>query len=326
MQASDSRRSGFLGSLRIDFSKGGGIIVAFLLLCFVLTLASPRFLTATNLLIVARQTVFVMVIGFAMTFVIGMGGIDLSVGAILALCGAVTARLLLDGVNVWIAMLAALVLGTFIGMVNGFLIAKLGMTDFIATLGMMSILRGIIMVFTHGVPFFGLQVPTFQWFAQGYIGPIPVPVIITAILFFICLFILTKMRLGRFVLAIGSNQDAAGLVGINIARVKIMVYAFAGLMSAISGLLLTSRLEAAMPEAGMGYELDVIAATVIGGTSLAGGRANLFGTVVGAMVMGVVRNGLNLLSINVFWHQVVIGSIILIAVGIDRLSQRQLSR
>jgi len=326
MGTTEPQQSGIFRNIRLDFSKGGGIVIAFLVLCMVLTIASPRFLTATNLLIVARQTVFVMIIGFAMTFVIGMGGIDLSVGATLALCGAVTARLLLDGVNVWVAMLAALVLGTFIGAVNGFLIAKLGMTDFIATLGMMSILRGIIMVFTHGVPFFGLQIPTFQWFAQGYIGPIPVPVIITALLFLVCLFILKKTRLGRFVLAIGSNQDAARLVGINIAEVKIIVYAFCGLMAAASGLLLTSRLEAAMPEAGEGYELDVIAATVIGGTSLAGGRANLLGTVVGAMVMGVVRNGLNLLSINVFWHQVVIGSIILIAVGIDQLSQRRLSR
>jgi len=326
MQANKTARSGFLRNLGIDFSKGGGIFIAFLILCLILTIASPKFLTASNLLIVARQTVFVMIIGFAMTFVIAMGGIDLSVGAILSLCGAVTARMLLDGYNVWLSMLTALVLGTLIGIVNGFLIAKLGITDFIATLGMMSILRGIIMEFTHGVPFFGLQIPTFQWFAQGYIGPLPVPVIITAILFFICVFILTRMRLGRFVLAIGSNQDAARLVGINISRVKITVYAFCGLMCAISGLLLTSRLEAAMPEAGTGYELDVIAATVIGGTSLAGGRANLFGTVVGAMVMGVVRNGLNLLSINVFWHQVVIGSIILIAVGSDQPSQRQLAR
>jgi len=325
MEESKTGQSNILSSLRIDFSKGGGVIIAFVLLCLVLTIASPRFLTAENLMIVARQTVFVMIIGFAMTFVIAMGGIDLSVGATLALCGVVAARMMLDRYSVWLAMLAGLMLGILIGTINGLLIAKLGITDFIATLGVMSILRGIIMVFTHGVPFFGLQDPTFQWFAQGYIGPIPVPVIITAILFVICSFMLSRMRIGRFVLAIGSNQDAARLVGIDIPRVKITVYAFCGLMAAISGLLLTSRLEAAMPEAGVGYELDVIAATVIGGTSLSGGRGNLFGTVVGAMVMGVVRNGLNLLNINVFWHQVVIGSIILIAVGIDRISQQRSS-
>jgi len=323
MEQGKTGQSNILSSLRIDFSKGGGVIIAFVLLCLVLTIASPRFLTAENLMIVARQTVFVMIIGFAMTFVIAMGGIDLSVGATLALCGVVAARMMLDGYSVWLAMLAGLILGILIGTINGLLIAKLGITDFIATLGVMSILRGLIMVFTHGVPFFGLQIPTFQWFAQGYIGPIPVPVIITAILFVICSFMLSRMRIGRFVVAIGSNQDAARLVGIDIPRVKITIYAFCGLMAAISGLLLTSRLEAAMPEAGLGYELDVIAATVIGGTSLSGGRGNLFGTVVGAMVMGVVRNGLNLLNINVFWHQVVIGSIILIAVGIDRLSQQR---
>jgi ribose transport system permease protein len=326
MEASKTPQGGILSNLRIDFSRGGGIIIAFVALCVVLTIASPKFLSTENLMIVARQTVFVMIIGFAMTFVVAMGGIDLSVGATLALTGAVAARLMLDGTNVFVAMLVALLLGTFIGAINGFLIAKIGMTDFIATLGVMSILRGIIMVFTHGVPFFGLQIETFQWFAQGFFGPVPVPVVITALLFILCAFVLAKTRIGRYVLAIGSNQDAARLVGIDIPRVKIMIYAFCGLFAAIAGILLTSRLEAAMPEAGTGMELDVIAATVIGGTSLAGGRGNLFGTVVGAMVMGVVRNGLNLLSINVFWHQVVIGSIILIAVGIDRLSQQQMRK
>lgn len=311
---------------RIDLSRGGGIIIAFVVLCAVLSFASPHFFTLENLMTVARQTVFVMLIGFAMTFVIGMGGIDLSVGAILALCGAVAAKMLLGGVSVVLTLITALALGTFIGVLNGLMVAILGITDFIATLGMMSVLRGVIMVFTHGVPFFGLQIEGFQWLAQGYVGPVPVPVIITTLLFLLCLFVLRNMRLGRYLLAIGSNKEAAGLVGINVKLVKIVVYAISGLFCAISGLLLTSRLEAAMPEAGLGYELDVIAAVIIGGTSLSGGRANLLGTVVGAMVMGVVRNGLNLLQINVFWHQVVIGTIILIAVGIDRLSQRQGSK
>lgn len=311
---------------RIDFSRGGGIIVAFVVLCAVLSFASPHFLTIENLMTVARQTVFVMLIGFAMTFVIGMGGIDLSVGAILALCGALAAKMLLAGYSVSLAIIAALALGTLIGVINGLMVAVLGITDFIATLGMMSILRGVIMVFTHGVPLFGLQIVGFQWLAQGYVGPVPVPVIITTLLFLLCLFVLRKMRLGRYLLAIGSNREAAGLVGIDVNLVKVVVYAISGLFCAISGLLLTSRLEAAMPEAGLGYELDVIAAVIIGGTSLSGGRANLLGTVVGAMVMGVVRNGLNLLQINVFWHQVVIGTIILIAVGIDRLSQRRISK
>ena len=308
---------------KIDLSKGGGIIIAFIVLCTFLSFASPHFLSSENLLIVARQTVFVMIIGFAMTFVIGMAGIDLSVGAIVGLCGVVAAKMLLSGSSVGLVLITTLILGTFIGFINGLLVAKVGITDFIATLGMMSILRGINMVFTHGVPFYGLRIPSFQWLAQGYIGPIPVPVIITTILFFVCLFILTKTRFGRYVLAIGSNREAAGLVGIGVTRIKIITYSLSGMFCAISAILLTSRLEAAMPEAGMGYELDVIAAVIIGGTSLAGGRANLLGTVVGAMVMMVVRNGLNLLQISVFYHQIALGLIILIAVGIDRLSQWQ---
>jgi ribose transport system permease protein len=304
------------------FSKLGGILLAFVVLCIGLTIASPVFLSIDNLLIVCRQAVFVMIIGFAMTFVITMAGIDLSVGAILCIAGVVLAKMLLAGVSVWIALLATLAFGMVIGIVNGILIAKIGIADFIATLGMMSILRGIIMLVTHGVPLFGLQFRTFQFFAQGYIGIIPFPIILALILFVICLFLFKKTRFGRFVIAIGSNSEAASLVGINLARVRILVYMFSGLFAAISGVLLSSRMEAALPDAGQGYELDVIAATVIGGTSLSGGRGSLVGTVLGALVMAVVRNGLNLLSVNVFWHQTVIGIIILIAVSIDRLSKK----
>lgn len=319
----DSLEHKFRKMIQFDLSKGGGIIIAFIIICGALSVASPHFLNPENLLIVTRQTVFVMIIGFAMTFVIGMGGIDLSVGAILALCGVVTAKMLLMGYNIWFTVGAGLLLGTLIGMINGVLIAKFKLSDLIVTLGMMSILRGVIMVFTHGVPFFGLQISGFQFLSQGYIGLIPFPVIIAVLILLICIFLLIKTKFGRSVLSIGSNEEAAKLVGINIEQIKIIVYSLCGLFSAIAGILLASRLEAAMPEAGMGYELQVIAATVIGGTSLAGGRANLIGTVIGAMVMGVIQNGLNLLAINVFWHQVVIGGIILIAVGIDRFSQRK---
>jgi ribose transport system permease protein len=208
------------------------------------------------------------------------------------------AALLSAGVSTGPAGGAALVLGLLVGLANGALIAGLGMADFIVTLGMMSILRGLIMVYSEGVPVFGLRVPGFQYLAQGYVGLIPVPVLI----------------------AIGSNAQAAKLVGVPIERTRILVYGICGTFAAGSGVLLTSRLEAAMPEAAVGYELDVIAAVVIGGTRLAGGRAILIGTVIGALVMGVVRNGLTLLQVSTFWHQVVIGVIILLAVAIDRYS------
>ncbi|KAJ54404.1 hypothetical protein ACMU_18425 [Actibacterium mucosum KCTC 23349] len=305
-----------------DFSRGGGILIAFIVLCVALSFASPYFLTVDNLFIVARQSIFIMIMALAMTFVIGMGGIDLSVGAVLALCGAVTAWLLLAGYPTIVAVIAAMALGTVIGGFSGVLIAYFGMTDFIVTLGVMSVVRGIIMVFTEGVPFFGLRIESFQYLAQGYLGPVPVPVAIGALLFVGCWILLNRTPFGRQVVAIGSNAEAARLNGTQVRGVKVRIYMLSGLFAGIAGVLLTSRLEAAMPEAGLGYELDVIAAVVIGGTSLAGGRAMLFGTVLGALVMGVVRNGLNLLEVNTFWHQVVIGAIILIAVGVDKFSNR----
>ncbi|WP_291300490.1 ABC transporter permease [Desulfosporosinus sp. BICA1-9] len=300
--------------------SGGGIIIAFCLLIVILSIASPHFMTVSNITIIIRQAVFVAIIGFGMTFVIGMGGIDLSVGATMSICGLVAADLILKGQNIFFAILVALIIGTFIGFINGLLISKVGIADFITTLAIMSILRGIIMVYSKGMPIYGLRFPELQYLAQGFIGPVPVPVLLTVISMILCYYLMYRTKFGRYTLSIGSNSEAARLVGINITKIKILVYSLTGLLAAIAGVLLTSRLEAAMPEAGMGYELDVIAATVIGGTSLSGGKASLIGTAVGAVLMAVVRNGLNLLNINVFWHQVVIGSIILIAVGIDRFS------
>ncbi|MCX5515351.1 ribose ABC transporter permease [Kaistia algarum] len=308
---------------RFDFSRGGGIFIAFILLCAVLSFATPYFLTFDNLVLVARQSVFIMIVALAMTFVIAMGGIDLSVGSTMAAAGMLVAALLDGGVPTGIAVPAALGFGLLIGLTNGLLIAGLGMADFIVTLGTMSVLRGLIMVYSQGVPIFGLRVPAFQYLAQGYIGPLPVPVLIGIALFGVCAILLYRTEFGRRIIAIGSNARAAALVGVPLGRTRITVYALCGLFSAIAGILLTSRLEAAMPEAAMGNELDVIAAVVIGGTRLSGGRAILVGTVIGALVMGVVRNGLTLLQVNTFWHQVVIGAIILLAVAIDRYSSRR---
>lgn len=317
-------KSDWLTRIReVSLEGGGGILIAMLVLMMVLTVASPKFLTYSNLIIVTRQAVFITIIGLGSTFVLAMGGIDLSVGAILSLSGAVIARMLLDGSGVFLACAAGILLGSFLGLINGLLIAILKLPDFVVTLGTMSIIRGIIMLFTHGVPFFGLQIPGFQWFAQAWIGPVPVPVGFMAVMLGLSYILLNRTPFGRQVEALGSNQEAARLVGINIPKVKILVYTLSGLTCAIAGLLLTSRLEAAMPEAGFGYELQVIAAVVIGGTSLVGGKGHLFGTVIGAVLMTMVLNGLNLLEVNVFWHEVVIGVIILLAVGIDRFSQRR---
>ncbi|MBB5536158.1 ABC transporter permease [Rhizobium giardinii] len=310
----------------LTLARGGGnagVYLAFVVLLVALGFAAPRFFTFGNLTDVLRQAVPIAVIAFGATFVIGMRGIDLSVGSTLALSGLVTANLIVLGYPVPLACAGGIAVGAVIGLVNGILITKVGITDFIATMAIMVISRGIVLVYTQGIPIVGASDPAFRMIGQSYVGGVPVPVILTAIVFAIAFYVLYYTRFGRFVLSIGSNPDAARLVGIPTDKVKIAVYVLVGVLSAFAGVLLTSRLEAAMPEAGQGYELDVIAAVVIGGTGLSGGRATLFGTAVGAVLMAVVRNALNLLNVNTFWHQVVIGTIILIAVAADRFSRRQ---
>lgn len=306
-------------------SGNAGVYIAFVVLLIALGFAAPRFFTVGNLTDVLRQAVPIAVIAFGATFVIGMRGIDLSVGSTLALTGLVTANLLVLGCSVPVACLAGLALGAFIGVINGLLITKVGITDFIATMAIMVVSRGAVMVYTQGIPITGASDPAFRMIGQSYLAGVPVPVVLTAIVFAAAFYLLYYTRFGRFVLSIGSNPDAARLVGIPTDKVKIAVYVLAGVLSAFAGIMLTSRLESAMPEAGQGYELDVIAAVVIGGTGLSGGRATLFGTVVGAVLMAVVRNGLNLLNVNTFWHQVVIGTIILVAVAADRFNRSRKS-
>ena len=305
------------------FGKVGGIVIAFIVLCAVLTFASPYFMTFENILIVLRQSLFVMIIAFSMTFIIAMGGIDLSVGAVAAIVGVWVAMMIMKGLHIAAVLVLGLLGGAALGALNGLMVAGIGMPPFIATLGMLSVLRGMVMVLTRGVPIYGLPGHVFRYLCQGYIGRIPFPIFIAAALFLISFFMLKKTKFGRYIIATGSNEEAAELVGINTKKVKVIAYMLSGLFSAVSAILLTSRSEAALPEAGVSFELDVIAAVVIGGTSLSGGKANLWGTVIGALVMAIVRNGLNLLSINVFWHQVVIGMIILIAVAVDTLSKKK---
>ncbi len=300
--------------------SGSGAIIAFVTIVILLSIASPNFMTGSNLINIVRQTLFVALIGIGMTFIIAMGDIDLSVGSILGITGMVAAALILGGMNIYLAIIITLICGCLAGFINGILITKLHIPPFIATLGMSSILRGIVYVYTQGVPIYGLRFPEFQFLAQGYIGPIPFSIILLAIITAIFYFILYHTKLGRYTISIGSNEDAANLVGINIHKVKITVFTLTGLLCAVAGLLLTSRSEAAVADAGGGLELDAIAATVIGGTSLSGGKANLIGTIIGAILMTTVQNGINLLQISSLWQQIVIGAFILIAVGVDSMS------
>lgn len=296
-----------------------GPLIGLFLLVIVITLLNPSFLSVNNLLNVLRQVSISALIAFGMTFVILTGGIDLSVGSTLALTGATAASLLASGTDPIIAMGAALILGVLLGAVNGVIITKGKVAPFIATLATMTIYRGLTLVYTEGRPVSGLgDSAAFQMFGKGYFFGIPVPVITMIITFVVLYFILHKTTFGRRVYAVGGNEEASKLSGISPDRVKIAVYAITGLLAAMSALILTSRLNSAQPTAGESYELDAIAAVVLGGTSLTGGKGWIFGTLVGALIIGVLNNGMNLIGVSSFFQQVVKGVVILLAVLIDR--------
>ncbi|MGG0658375.1 ribose ABC transporter permease [Rummeliibacillus pycnus] len=296
-----------------------GPLLGLLLIIIIISIMSPSFLTATNIFNVLRQVSISALIAFGMTFVILTGGIDLSVGSTLALTGAISAGMLASGMDPILAMLIGLALGAVLGAVNGVIIAKGKVAPFIATLATMTIYRGITLVYTDGKPVSGLgDSMVFQMFGKGYFLGIPVPVITMIVAFFVLYFILRKTTFGRRVYAIGGNEEASRLSGINVDRITIAVYSLTGMLAALSALILTSRLNSAQPTAGESYELDAIAAVVLGGTSLTGGRGWIFGTLVGALIIGVLNNGLNLIGVSSFFQQVVKGVVILIAVLLDR--------
>lgn len=301
---------------------GFGVTLAFLILCIFLSFANKNFLTVGNLTVVTRQSVWVALMAIGMTFIIGMAEIDLSVGAILAVTGLAAAIWIQNGMNIYLAIFLSLLLGAAIGAVNGILVTVFRLPSFVATLGSMSVIRGFIMVITGGVPIYGLRYPEFQFIGQGFLGPAPVPVIILLLLFLVAVFLLNKTSFGRHTLAIGSNATAASFAGISINKIKITVFMISGFLCGVAGLILASRSEAATADAGLGMELDVIAATVIGGTPMTGGKAVLYGTVIGALLMTTIRNGLNLMGVSPLWHQVVIGALIIVAVAGSMLTQQ----
>jgi len=295
-----------------------GTLVGLVLLVGLLSFLTPHFLSVSNLLNVMEQTSINAVIALGMTFVILSGGIDLSVGSLLALAGVVLAWALQAGWPVPAAILAGLAVGAASGLVNGLLITKGRLPAFIATLGMMSIARGAALVFTSGRPISGFGAG-FRQLSTARILGVPAPIVITIALYALGHFLLTRTRFGRYVYAIGGNEEATRLSGINAGFHKTMVYVLSGVASGLAAALLTARLNSAQPIAGINYELDAIAATVIGGTSLSGGVGTLHGTLIGALIMGVLRNGLNLLGTSSFFQQIVIGIVIITAVLVDSM-------
>ncbi|MGD9568284.1 MAG: ribose ABC transporter permease [Sedimentibacter sp.] len=302
-------------------------LIVLLVSSVVVALINPRFLTWGNILTVLRQTSINAVIATGMTFAILIGGIDLSVGSILGFCGAIAAVMISSGINVFMVLIATLVLGTIIGFLNGTLITAGRLQPFIATLGTVTFLRGIILVFTQGKPISTGSTNASEAFGEigtGFLGPIPIPVYIMIFVFLIAYYILNHTRIGRYIYATGSNEEATMYSGINTNKVKLFVYSVSGMMAALAGILITARLGSAQPTAGVGYELDAIAAVVLGGTSMAGGLGTIAGTAIGALIIGVLNNALNLMQVSSYYQDVAKGVVILIAVLLDR--KQKLSR
>jgi len=308
-------------------------LIALFLMCVVLSILSDKFLTVDNAWNVMRQISVNICISVGMTLVILTAGIDLSVGSILALCGAVTAGLLkngieIPGINLFVgftmlgAILVGLIVGAVLGYFSGWSITKFKVPPFVATLAMLTIARGLTMLWTKGFPITGLG-DNFAFIGTGWFLGIPMPVWISAFIVLIAVIITRKTKLGRYIYAVGGNESASRLSGLNIKKIKIIVYSISGVLAAVGGIMVTSRLDSAQPNAGTSYELDSIAAVVIGGTSLSGGRGSVMGTVLGALIIGVLNNGLVLLNVSPFWQQFIKGLVILIAVILDKVNSKE---
>lgn len=296
-----------------------GIYIAFLILFAVLSVASPVFLTATNIINIFRQISVIGIIAVGMTYVIITGGIDLSVGAVVALSAVITTSMVRTESTfpIWTAILCGLLAGLACGAFSGFFIAKMQVQEFIATLATMTITRGICYVYTNGRPITGLK-PEYKFIGTGSIGIFPVPVIIYLAVVAVGIFFLNFTKFGRHVFAVGGNEKAAIVSGINAARVKFTCYLISGVLSALAGIILSARIQTGQPVAGDGYELDAITAVAIGGASLSGGKGSIIGAVVGMLLIGVMTNGLDLLNVSSYYQQVIKGAIILVAVLTDR--------
>ncbi|MGV3161027.1 ABC transporter permease [Corynebacterium sp. 32222D000AT] len=292
-----------------------GALVGLIVLCVALFIATPHFLTVNNLVNIGIQAATVAILAFGMTFVIITAGIDLSVGSVAALGAMVSASFFVNtGLPGWVTLILGLLTGLLAGVICGMATAWGKIPSFIATLAMMSIARGATLVISQGSP-----MPTadaVNWMGSTVAG-VPIPIVMMVIAGLVCWFILERTVLGRSMYAIGGNLEAARLSGLPVRQIQVAVFGLSGLFAALSGLVMAGRLTTAQPQAGVGYELDAIAAVVIGGASLAGGAGKATGTLVGALLLAVIRNGLNLLNVSSFWQQIVIGLVIALAVGFD---------
>lgn len=301
--------------------QSAGIVLALILLSIFFTILSPVFISGTNIVNILVQSSMTIVIATGATIVIASAGIDLSVGSVLALSGIFMAMALKAEWPPALCILIGLFGSTLIGAINGWMVGKVKITPFIATLAMMSVARAVAYIITDARPIYGLPAG-FRYFGTGKIGPVPVAGIVAIVVAAIGHLILERTRAGRNSLAIGGNEEAARLSGVNVGKAQIIIYALAGLTYGIGALIMTARMNAAEPMAGTGLEMDAIAAAVIGGTSLAGGVASVFGTVIGSLILATLRNGLTLLSVQPYFQQLTIGIVIVAAVFLDKIRSR----
>ncbi|PJG84902.1 ribose ABC transporter permease [Conservatibacter flavescens] len=295
-------------------------IIALLVLIAIVSMINPDFFSMDNILNILRQTSVNAIIAVGMTFVILIAGIDLSVGSVLALTGAIAASMVGMEMSIFLVIPLTLLIGTLLGGVSGVIVAKGKVQAFIATLVTMTLLRGITMVYTDGRPIstgFSNTADAFAYLGTGYLFGIPLPIWIMVFVFAIAWYILKHTRMGRYIYALGGNESATQLSGINVNKVKIFVFAVSGFLSALAGLIVTARLSSAQPTAGVSYELDAIAAVVVGGTSLMGGKGRVMGTLIGALIIGFLNNALNLLDISSYYQMIAKALVILVAVLAD---------
>jgi ribose transport system permease protein len=294
-----------------------------LLICVVFALGSSEFLTASNLLNVALQTSIIAIVAIGMSFVIFTAGIDLSVGSMMALAGAIAAGMAVrQGFDTYISITIGLGIGLILGAVNGLMIVKGGIPPFVATLSMLAIARGLTLVYTDGRPIAGLDEQFIFW-GTGQVWGIPLPVIIMAVIAVVAHIITRYTPFGLHVYSTGGNEETTRLAGVSPDRIKLAVYMISGFLAALGGILLTARLWSAQPNAAVGWELDAIAAPVLGGTSLFGGVGSIGGTVIGAFIIGVLSNGLNLMGVPSYYQQVIKGLVFILAVTVDLINKRR---
>lgn len=307
-----------LGSVLRNFALVFIIIAIIVVMSFV----SPVFMTSKNIINIIRQISINGIIAVGMTFVILTGGIDLSVGSVVAITSVIVGSMLQGGSNWLVACIVALLISLAFGAFNGFMIAYVGFQPFIATLATVTMGSGIALAYSNGKPF-TISNESFLKIGQGYLGAIPIPIVLLVIVVAIGLIILKTTTFGRYVFAIGGNKNAAKLSGVRTRRVELMVYVISALCASIVGLILSARISSGQPTAGEGYELDAIAATAIGGTSMTGGVGSLTGTIFGFVLLGLMTNSMNLLNINSFYQEIVKGILIIIAVFLDMTSKNK---